>query len=68
MKALMMIPMRDPPTFTHSEKWSKEFRDFVNQCLLKEPEKRKSASEMLNVNIMIFVIIKKKKFFSILLF
>lgn len=48
MKALMMIPMRDPPTFQQPDKWSKEFRDFVNICLMKQPEKRKTAEEMLS--------------------
>eukprot|EP01119_Soliformovum_irregulare_P006046 TRINITY_DN177_c0_g1_i3.p1 TRINITY_DN177_c0_g1~~TRINITY_DN177_c0_g1_i3.p1 ORF type:complete len:931 (-),score=352.87 TRINITY_DN177_c0_g1_i3:97-2889(-) len=47
MKALMMIPMRDPPTFTHPDKWSKEFRDFITICLAKSPEKRKTAEEMM---------------------
>eukprot|EP01114_Cavostelium_apophysatum_P002590 TRINITY_DN1229_c0_g1_i1.p1 TRINITY_DN1229_c0_g1~~TRINITY_DN1229_c0_g1_i1.p1 ORF type:complete len:972 (-),score=387.36 TRINITY_DN1229_c0_g1_i1:212-3127(-) len=47
MKALMMIPMRDAPTFTHPDQWSREFRDFVAQCLVKAPEKRKSATELL---------------------
>jgi len=47
MKALMMIPMREPPTFTHPDKWSREFKDFVATCLTKAPEKRKTAEEML---------------------
>ncbi|PRP85883.1 hypothetical protein PROFUN_06157 [Planoprotostelium fungivorum] len=47
MKALMMIPMREPPTFQHPDKWSREFKDFVATCLVKSPEKRKTAEEML---------------------
>eukprot|EP01117_Protostelium_nocturnum_P007762 TRINITY_DN2779_c1_g1_i1.p1 TRINITY_DN2779_c1_g1~~TRINITY_DN2779_c1_g1_i1.p1 ORF type:complete len:908 (+),score=435.89 TRINITY_DN2779_c1_g1_i1:130-2853(+) len=47
MKALMMIPMREPPVFTHPDKWSREFKDFVAVCLSKSPDKRKSAEEML---------------------
>lgn len=51
MKALMMIPMRDPPTFSQPEKWSREFKDFVTQCLIKSPEKRKTAEQMAQVCI-----------------
>jgi serine/threonine protein kinase len=51
MKALMMIPMKDPPAFTQPERWSREFKDFVQQCLTKQPEKRKTAEEMLKVQI-----------------
>jgi serine/threonine protein kinase len=47
MKALMMIPMRDPPTFTAAEKWTRDFRDFVTSCLQKSPERRKNAAELL---------------------
>jgi len=47
MKALMMIPMREAPTFSHPDKWSRDFKDFVATCLIKSPEKRKSAEEML---------------------
>jgi len=47
MKALMMIPMRDAPSFAHPEAWGKDFKDFVAQCLIKQPEKRKTAEEML---------------------
>jgi hypothetical protein len=28
MKALMMIPMKDPPTLTHPEKWYSFFPDY----------------------------------------
>jgi serine/threonine protein kinase len=49
MKALMMIPMRDPPAFSQPEKWSREFKDFVAQCLIKQPEKRKTATEIQQV-------------------
>jgi len=47
MKALMMIPMREAPGFTHPEQWSKEFRDFIACCLVKSPDKRKNAEELL---------------------
>jgi len=70
MKALMMIPMKDPPTFVQPEKWSKEFRDFVQLCLTKSPEKRKSAKDLLKhpfvsnckgYEVLVDLIQKKKK-------
>eukprot|EP01116_Phalansterium_solitarium_P019532 TRINITY_DN5496_c0_g1_i1.p1 TRINITY_DN5496_c0_g1~~TRINITY_DN5496_c0_g1_i1.p1 ORF type:complete len:1067 (-),score=461.99 TRINITY_DN5496_c0_g1_i1:270-3470(-) len=47
MKALMMIPMRDPPTFQQPDKWTRDFKDFVNQCLVKDPAHRKNCDELL---------------------
>lgn len=70
MKALMMIPMREPPVLTHPEKWSREFKDFVAACLTKAPEKRKTAEEMLkhpwilqtkDNHVLVDLIAKRKK-------
>jgi serine/threonine-protein kinase 10 len=48
MRALMQIPIRDPPKLANVAKWSKNFHDFVRTCLNKDPKKRKSATELLS--------------------
>ncbi|KAM4622252.1 serine/threonine-protein kinase 4-like [Discoglossus pictus] len=47
MRAIFMIPSNPPPTLRRPELWSKEFIDFINQCLVKNPEQRASATELL---------------------
>lgn len=49
MRALFQIPARDPPTLEKKAKWSNEFHDFLSKCLEKNPKKRPSASEILQV-------------------
>ena len=43
-----MIPTKPPPTFRDSDRWSPQFIDFVSRCLVKTPEKRATASELLH--------------------
>jgi serine/threonine protein kinase len=43
-----MIPTKPPPTFRNSDSWSPQFIDFVSRCLVKTPEKRATASELLH--------------------
>jgi len=50
MRAIFMIPSRPPPKLTEPDKWSKEFNDFIAQCLTKNPEQRPSASDLLKHN------------------
>lgn len=45
MRAIFMIPMKPPPTL--AESFSETFRDFVAQCLNKDPKKRPSAKRLL---------------------
>lgn len=42
-----MIPSNPPPTLREPDRWSKHFIDFINQCLVKNPEQRASATELL---------------------
>ena len=44
-----MIPTKPPPTFREPEKWSDEFRDFVSKCLVKSPEERVTATQLVQV-------------------
>jgi len=45
-----MIPTSDPPTLPSSDKWSKEFHDFLKVCLVKEPDKRPTATALLKTH------------------
>lgn len=44
-----MIPTNPPPTFRKPELWSDSFMDFVKQCLIKSPEQRATATQLLQV-------------------
>ena len=44
-----MIPTNPPPTFRKPELWSDEFTDFVKKCLVKNPEQRATATQLLQV-------------------
>lgn len=43
MRAIFMIPSRDPPTLTEKSNWSDMMHDFVSCCLTKNPNNRLSA-------------------------
>uniref|UniRef100_A0A8C3VU60 non-specific serine/threonine protein kinase n=1 Tax=Catagonus wagneri TaxID=51154 RepID=A0A8C3VU60_9CETA len=47
MRAIFMIPTNPPPTFRKPELWSDSFMDFVKQCLVKSPEQRATATQLL---------------------
>ncbi|NWU81716.1 STK4 kinase, partial [Onychorhynchus coronatus] len=47
MRAIFMIPTNPPPTFRKPELWSDSFTDFVKQCLVKSPEQRATATQLL---------------------
>ncbi|EEC14349.1 serine/threonine protein kinase, putative, partial [Ixodes scapularis] len=47
MRAIFMIPTKPPPSFRDLDRWSSEFIDFVSRCLVKNPEERATASELL---------------------
>merc|ERR1712228_680124 len=50
METLYIISKTDPPppTLPADEKWSKEFRDFIALCLIKDEKKRASVDALLN--------------------
>lgn len=47
MRALVSIPRNPPPCLRQPEQWSKEFNDFVHQCLIKNFETRPTVAQML---------------------
>lgn len=48
MRAIFMIPTSDPPTLREEHMWSADFRDFLRVCLVKKPDERPSATELLD--------------------
>ncbi|XP_015254143.1 PREDICTED: serine/threonine-protein kinase 4-like [Cyprinodon variegatus] len=47
MRAIFMIPTNPPPTFRNPDHWSPDFLDFVKKCLVKNPENRATATQLL---------------------
>lgn len=47
MRAIFLIPSRDPPTLSEPDIWGSDLRDFLYQCLTKNPDARKTAKELL---------------------
>ena len=47
MRAIFMIPTKPPPSFHQPDRWSPGFIDFVSRCLVKNPDSRATASELL---------------------
>uniref|UniRef100_A0A672Z3C3 non-specific serine/threonine protein kinase n=1 Tax=Sphaeramia orbicularis TaxID=375764 RepID=A0A672Z3C3_9TELE len=45
--AIFMIPTNPPPAFRKPELWSDDFTDFVKKCLVKNPEQRATATQLL---------------------
>ena len=57
LQAIFMIPTKPPPSFRQPDKWSAEFIDFVSKCLVKNPENRATAVELLEVSKIIKMMI-----------
>jgi len=47
IRALFVIAHEPPPSFKQPEKWSEEFKSFVDNCLQKEANKRPTAKQLL---------------------
>ncbi|EDO48741.1 predicted protein, partial [Nematostella vectensis] len=47
MRVLFKIPKSDPPTFDNPNKWSNDLNDFLASCVVKNPDMRASATEMI---------------------
>ena len=54
-----MIPTKPPPTFKDADRWSKEFLDFVSKCLVKNPEERATATQLLQVSVLMLFVRKQ---------
>ncbi len=47
LRALLLIVTREPPTVANPTNWSKDFLDFISQCLQSNSTKRASAEVLL---------------------
>ncbi|XP_048744155.2 STE20-like serine/threonine-protein kinase isoform X3 [Ostrea edulis] len=47
MRVLIKIQKSDPPSLAKPTRWSKKFREFIAICLVKNPEQRPIAKELL---------------------
>eukprot|EP01113_Clastostelium_recurvatum_P032515 TRINITY_DN4190_c0_g1_i8.p1 TRINITY_DN4190_c0_g1~~TRINITY_DN4190_c0_g1_i8.p1 ORF type:complete len:587 (-),score=130.72 TRINITY_DN4190_c0_g1_i8:28-1788(-) len=59
LRAMMMIPMKPPPTMKDTTKWSPELNDFVAKCLHKDPSQRPSAMQLLAHPFIAKALVKK---------
>jgi serine/threonine protein kinase len=47
LRAALKIPMCDPPSLPHPERYSPELHSFIRSCLVKDYTRRPSAAELL---------------------
>lgn len=47
MRVLLKIQKSEPPSLAQPSKWSKEFKDFLSLCLIKDPNQRPTSEELL---------------------
>jgi len=47
MRAVYLLGTKPPPTLKEAAKYSKEYNDFIAQCLRKDPSQRPSAMDLL---------------------
>lgn len=46
MRAMRVIPTNEPPTLKEGKKWSKDFVQFLSECLKKAPEQRLTCKDI----------------------
>jgi serine/threonine protein kinase len=49
LRAMMMVPMKPPPTVAEPKNWSSDFNDFVAKCLNKDAKARPQAVDLIQV-------------------
>ncbi|KAG8240410.1 hypothetical protein J437_LFUL003124 [Ladona fulva] len=49
MRVLLKIQKSDPPKLDRPSDWSKDFNDFIADCLIKDPSRRPTAAELLKL-------------------
>lgn len=49
MRVVIKIQKSDPPTLDRPGKWTRSFNDFISKCLVKDPNYRLTAEELLRV-------------------
>ena len=47
MRVLLKIQKSDPPRLDNPNKWSREFNDFLKKCLVKDPNQRLTADQLM---------------------
>jgi len=47
LRAMFLITTQPPPKLREPTKWSPEFNDFISWCLVLNPARRASASQLL---------------------
>jgi STE20-like kinase len=51
MRVVIKIQKSEPPTLVHPQRWSSTFSEFLRKCLVKNPDERWDAHQLLNVII-----------------
>ncbi|KAL7075187.1 hypothetical protein ACQ4LE_006133 [Meloidogyne hapla] len=48
MRVVIKIQKSEPPTLAHPQRWSSTFSEFLRKCLVKNPDERWNAHQLLN--------------------
>jgi len=47
-QVILHIPKQPPPSFKEPQKWTYDFKDFIDRCLKKDPKERPHAKDFLH--------------------